>query len=224
LGRCLLCGPSQQEKNLEAAQASFSETLQQDYSTQFAEQQGILNNLNSVLQPIVSAGPDQQGYGPQELSALNTEAIESNAQGVNQAEKAYQAKENSAGGGTTLLPSGANAQINAEIGSAAESNLSSEQLGITTNNYTQGRQNWQNALSGELGVSSQTNPLGYASAGTSANSSAFNEADTINQQSNQAFSDILGGVGSIASGMIPLIPHGGSSSSNDGFGPGIVIP
>jgi len=216
-----MCGPSQAQQNLENQEASFSATLQQDYSQQFAEQQSILNNLNSVLSPIVNAGPNQQGYSSQELSALNTQAIESNAQGVNQAEAAAQSRENAAGGGTSFLPSGVNAQINAEIGSAAESNLSQEQLGITTNNYAQGRQNWQNALSGELNVSGQTNPLGYASAGSSANSSAFNEATQINQESNQAFSDILGGVTGIGTAVLGGIGNldttGGSTGGEQAF-------
>ena len=190
-----MCGPSQAEKNLENQEASFDATLQQDYSTQFAQQQQILQSLNSTLQPIVEAGPNQQGYSPQEASALSTQAIESNAQGVNQAEQAAAQKEDAAGGGTSFLPSGVNAQINAQIGSAAEANLSNEQLGITTANYDQGRQNWQTALASEENLSSQTNPLGYAGATTNANSSAFNEASQINQQSNQEFSDILGGVG-----------------------------
>lgn len=213
-----MCGPSAQEKQLEAQQASFSQTLQQDYSEQFANQSQILDNLNAQLQPIVNEGPNQEGYSSEELAALGTEAIESNATGVNQAEKAIQAKENAAGGGTSLLPSGVDAQINGQIASEAESNLSNERLGITTANYNQGRQNWQNALSGELSTAGEQNPLGYAGAGTSANSSAFNEADTIQQQSNQEFSDILGGIGSIVTGGVGnLDTTGGSTAGEQGL-------
>jgi hypothetical protein len=203
-------GPSQAEKNLQKEQAAFTATLMADYQTTFAEQQAILQNLNSVLAPIVAAGPNQQGFSAPELSALNTQAIESNARGVNQTEQAAAARENAAGGGTSFLPSGVNAQINAEIGSAAESNLSNEQLGITQANYAQGRQNWQTALAGEAGVASQTNPLGYAGQSTSSNQTAFNEANTINQQSNAEFGNILGAITGIAS--VAAAPFTGGAS------------
>jgi hypothetical protein len=189
-----MCGPSQSEKNLEKQEASFDATLQQDYSTTFAENQQILSNLNSVLQPIVNAGPSQQGFSPEEVSTLNTQAIEGNAQGYNQATQAAASRENAEGGGTSFLPSGVNAQINAAIGSAAESNLSQEELGITQANYATGLQNWETALSGEESVAAGEAPLGYASATTNANTAAFNEANTIAQQNNQEFSEIAGGI------------------------------
>src|SRR5215469_4581360 len=110
IGGALVCGPSQQQKNLEAEQASFTATLQQDYAQTFAQNQEILANLNSVLQPIVNAGPNQQGFSPQETAALSTQAIESNAQGYNQAIQAAMSRENAAGGGREFLPSGVNAQ------------------------------------------------------------------------------------------------------------------
>lgn len=106
-----------------------------------------------------------------------------------------------------------NAQINAEIGNAAEQNLSREQLGITEANYVQGRQNWQTALAGETRVAAGENPLGYAGATTSSNTAAFNEANAINQQSNQEFSDILGGItGGIIGGVENLDTTGGSTA------------
>src|ERR1700683_5615896 len=180
-----MCGPSQQEKNLEQQEASFDQTLQQDYSQTFAQNQEILGNLNSVLQPIVNAGPNQQGYSAAELSSLNTQATDQSAQAYNQETQAAASQENAAGGGTSFLPSGVNAQLNASIGSAAENNLSQEKLGITQANYAQGRANWQTALAGEAGVVTGENLLGYAGQTPSANSAAFAEANAINQQENQ---------------------------------------
>lgn len=212
-----MCGPSSQEKQLEQQEASLDQTLQQDYAQTFAANQQILQSLNSVLQPIVEAGPNQQGYSAAELSSLNTQAIESNAQGYNQATQAAASRENAEGGGTSFLPSGVNAQINAEIGTAAESNLANEQLGITQANYAQGRQNWQTALAGEAGVASAENPLGYAGATTSANSTAFNEANQINQQSNQEWSDILGGIAGGVIGGVTNLDTQGTSTAGEQF-------
>jgi hypothetical protein len=211
----LNCGPSQQEKNLEQQEASFDQTLQQDYSQTFAQNQEILGNLNSVLQPIVNAGPSQQGYSPAELSALNTQATDLSAQAVNQETQAAAAQENAAGGGTSFLPSGVNAQLNASINSAAENNLSQEKLGITQANYAQGEQNWQTALAGEENVAGQQNPLGYAGQTTSANSTAFGEANTIQQEENQEESDIIGGV---AQGALGIATGGASLGLGGLFG------
>lgn len=201
-GGALICGPSQQEKDLAAQEASFDKVLQSNYSQTFAANQEILSTLNGVLQPIVQAGPNQQGYNGQELSALNTQAIDSNARGVQQTEEAAGRQENAQGGGTQLLPSGVNAQIDAGIQSAGELNLSNQELGITQSNYATGHQNWQNALAGEQAVASGEQPLGYASATNNANSSAFSEADKISTESNQEWSNILGDVLGVATGGI----------------------
>lgn len=212
-----MCGPSQSEKNLQASEASFDQTLQQDYSTTFAQNQDILNSLNSVLQPIVQAGPNQQGYSPQELAALNTQAIESNAQGYQQVAQATGQQEAAAGGGKTFLPSGVNAQINAAEASAAESNLSNENLGITTSNYAQGRANWQQALSGEESVAAGESPVAYAGATTNANQAAFGEANTINQQSNAEFGQILGGIEGIGSAAVGGIENLDTTGGSTGL-------
>ena len=210
-------GPSAAENNLANQQAAFSATLQQDYAQTFANNQQILSTLNGVLQPIVTAGPNQQGYSPAEQAALSTQAIDSNAQGYQQTMKALGAQENARGGGQSFLPSGVDSQINAGLANAAESNLSNEQLGITTANYDQGLQNWQNALSGEQQIAAGQNPTGYANAGIQSNQSAFNEASSVNQQSQQMWSDVLGiipGIGrAIASPVAQALPTGPNASS-----------
>ena len=219
-----MCGPSQEQKNLEAEQASFTATLQQDYAQTFAANQEILSTLNSVLQPIVQAGPNQQGFSAQENSALNSQAINSTAQGYQQTADALGRQENAAGGGTSFLPSGVNAQINAGVASAAQNTLSNEELGITEANYATGRQNWQNALAGEESVAAGEAPLGYATATTNSNKSAFGEATQINQESNQVFSDILGGITSIGAAATGLIGLGGGGQNSGGAAAGSFNP
>jgi hypothetical protein len=204
-----VCGPSESEINLQNQEASFDQTLQADYAQTFSANQEILSTLNSILQPIAEAGPNQQGYNAQELSTLNSEAINTNAQGVQQAEQAAGQQENALGGGRSFLPSGVNAQINAGIQTAGEENLSQEELGIEQSNFAAGRQNWQNALAGEASIAAGEAPLGYANATTQSNQAAFNEANDINQQSNQEWSDILGG---ITGGILGT--SGGNGSGN----------
>lgn len=216
-----MCGPSQAEKNLATSEASFADTLKADFQTTFNSQQGILNTLNDILTPIVTAGPSQQGYSTEELDALNSQAINSNAQVAQQTTQAVNAQENAAGGGRTFLPSGVNQQINAGIQTAAESNLANEELGITTSNYATGRQNWQNALAGEESVASGESPLGYAGATTTSNQAAFGEADTVQQQSQQLLTSILGavpGIGSAISGGIGNLDTKGTSTGGEQVG------
>lgn len=219
--RNLCSGPSQQEKDLAEQQAQFTQTLQQDYSQTFANNQEILSTLNSVLQPIVTAGPGQQGYSAEELSALNSQAINSNAEVARQTTQAVNAQENAEGGGTKFLPSGVNQQINAGIQTAAESNLANEELGITTSNYATGRQNWQNALAGEESVASGEAPLGYAGATTTSNQAAFGEADTVNTESQQLLQSILGaipGVGPAIAGGIGNLDTKATSTGGEQVG------
>lgn len=197
-----MCGPSQAEKNLATSEASFADTLKADFQTTFNSQQGILNTLNDILTPIVTAGPSQQGYSTEELDALNSQAINSNAQVAQQTTQALNAQENAAGGGRTFLPSGVNEQINAGVETAAQNNLSNQELGITESNYATGNQNWQNALAGEQEVAKGEAPIDYANATTNSNQAAFGEADTVQQQSQQLLTSILGSIPGIATDVV----------------------
>lgn len=213
-----MCGSSAAQNNLANQEASFSQTLQNNYSQTFTKNQEILDTLNSVLGPILTAGPNQPGFGTGELETLNTQAIDSSAQGVQQIEQTAGAEENAAGGGRSFLPSGVNAQINAGIESAAESNLANEKLGIMQASYATGRQNWQNALAGEEAVAAGESPLGYASATNQSNQSAFNEATQINQENQQFTSDLLGGIANVFTGGLANIDTTGSSTAGEQAG------
>ena len=73
-------------------------------------------------------------------------------------------------------------------------------------NYATGRQNAITTANALQGMSNSYNPLGYGNAASSANSSAFSEADTINQQNiakAQAIaSTVESGIGMAATGGI----------------------
>lgn len=193
-----ICGPSGQEKSIEASQQSLSSLLSSDFSERFGQQSAVLQNLSNMLTPISEAGPDQAGFGPQELAALGTQVGE--GVGANYA-KASQALNNTLaarGGGNEFLPTGASAALKGTLASSAANQLSAEQLAITRANYGQGRQNWQQATAGLSALANQFDPTAYSSGAQKGFDAAFGMSNAINQQQNQETADIIGGVTALA--------------------------
>jgi type VI protein secretion system component VasK len=213
----MACGPSVTEKNIQGSQQKFMQDLMANYNTNFAEQQQVLQHLNSVLSPIVQAGPNQTGFSPQERAALNTKAIDTTAAGAAQAERAVANETAGRSDSGNAGVAGNTAALEANVGSAAEGQLSNEELGITEADYATGRANFSNAVGAEEGVSGQFNPVATASAANTAGQTAFGEANTIQQQNSQEAADIAGGVTSLATGAIGgfenLDTTGGSSGT-----------
>lgn len=188
-------GASTQQTDLANSQQNFYNTLQQDYGTQFANQSNILNSLNSSLNPIVQAGPGQYGYSNAEDAALRTQSSAGTSQAFQNAKQSLGESQAAQGGGDQFLPSGVKTQQQSQLAMGAAQQESNQQLGITTQGYDVGRQNFNNAVSQEQGVAGQYNPNAYAGSTTSAGSSAYNSANQ-NQQLNNAASPwgIVGGV------------------------------
>ena len=67
-------GASSQQTDLANSQQNFYNTLSSDYSQQFANQNAILSTLQSSLNPIVQAGPNQFGFSTAETNNLNAQA------------------------------------------------------------------------------------------------------------------------------------------------------
>jgi len=215
-----MCGPTKEEKSLEAQQASFSQQLQTDYAQRYGSQTADLNNLNNTLTPIMEAGPDQQGFSPQELAAQNTQAINSTGANYANAARALNGQLAGRGGGGVGLTSGVDAQLKAQLAGSAAGALSNEQLGITNANYATGRQNFENATAGVNALAGLTNPTPYASEGNQANQGAFGEASTIEQQQAQAdaaiFGDITGVASTVLSGGLSNMSKDSTAGENVG--------
>jgi hypothetical protein len=195
-----MCGPSNQQKGLAGAEQAFSTQLQANYNRNFAAQSDILQNLTRMFTPIAEAGPDQQGFGPQELAALNTQAGEGVGANYGKAAQSLNTVLASRGGGNEVLPTGADAALRGSLASSAASELSQEELGITRANYAQGRQNWSQATAGLDALSGQYNPNAIAGEATGANASAFGEATKVQEMQNQKEQAIAGGIASLAMG------------------------
>jgi len=224
-GPAWLMKASDAQTQLEQSQSDFYKTLSSAYATQFAGQSAILSSLTTAFQPLLSlggqiastfspilqVGPGQKGFTPEEETAMRTSASDANANAFQSAQIAAQNSNQS--GGNELLPSGAAAQINADINARAANQEATAQNQITQANYAVGRQNFTNAASilgglstgttkGLLDITKLQSPVDYAKATTQTGNTAFGQATTI-QQENSAWQGELGGaLGGIAASFL----------------------
>ena len=95
-----MCGASAQQTQIEQEQQQFYQHGIQQKSTAWAEDQDILQALQSQYGQIFAKGPSQEGFSPEEKAALNTQVTEGTAQNYTQAEQAIQSSQAAAGGGS----------------------------------------------------------------------------------------------------------------------------
>ena len=218
----LACGPSGEEQGLEASSSSFSRTLQGAYQTLFGQQQGTLAQLNSRLNQIAS-GTTGPGFGADELNAKTSQIVNqaaANARNVEQAESNLSAGQVFAGQSDTSGLARASAirqQLTGEAESAAETQKANALENLTATNYAQGRENVAD-LQG-LPDGGLESPTPYASEAVNENQAAFGQANKINQENNQKWSDIAGGItGLVKTGL--SFASGGLANMGEGSGIG----
>lgn len=222
-GQVSLCkGAGAQLSSIGKSQQDFMNTLQQDYGTTFAGQQGILKNLTNSLTSTLQAGPGQYGFSQPETAALNTLATTGNAAQYQNAKQAAGAAAAAAGGGNVVLPSSAAAQTQAQIASQAAQNQSNQLLGIKEAGYQQGNQNYNTALSGLNSAASLENPNGVASTANQAGRWAAGTATTVQNMNNAASpwaiaGGVLGGLADAAVGGLTGGLTGGIGSALGGI-------
>lgn len=206
------CGPSAEMTAGAAQQTSFSKTLQTNYATQFEKQSAILDQVNSALSPIVSAGSSQHGFSAQELASRNTQAINSSGGNYANAQRALSGRLSGRGGDAGIL-SGVDAQLQSGLLSDAAGKLSDEQLAITNADYGTGRQNFWNATAGQKALAGLYDPTGYAHEGTSAGAEAFNENSRVQQMRNEREKAIAGMVTTLGTDALTF---GAGAATNAG--------
>lgn len=195
------CGASALQNQLASEQTQFYSTLTNAFNETFPEQQQILSALTSEFQPILEAGPNQEGFSPAEESAMRTEATDLTARGANQADVALNAKEAENGGGA-FIPSGANTELEAGLLSSAANENSTLQSNITQANYATGRENFLTAAQELGGTAAEENPLGFAGAATGAGSAANTTEQDIAQENSAWMGPVFGLLGGLGSSVI----------------------
>jgi len=194
-----MCGPSSDEKSLQASSQAFANQLQGNYAKLFAGQGGVLDVLNKTLSPTLAAGPSQNGFSGAERSALETKAINA-AGGANtaaqQAARTYGAGQG--GGAGSGLTTGITKQIQSQIGSGAANALAGQEGNIALADEEQGNRNYNTALGGMQALAQDYNPNGAQSGAIGENQNAFGQASQITQENNQMGQDIAGGITALA--------------------------
>jgi hypothetical protein len=181
------------------------QTLQQyndEQKQQYDKQSALYNEVTSVLDPILKAGANQQGYSQAELNTLNAQAVEGTAENYASAGKAMNEQLAAEGGGNSAITTGGQAQLKAATLQSAAQEESKQESEIQEKNYETGRSNFQNAEAGELAVASGENPTSYEQAATGQANATANEANTIASENDSWISAALGAAGSIGSTAI----------------------
>lgn len=214
-----MCGATSSQNQIENQQQSFYSTMIGQAQQVFGNSSTVFNNLMSTFQPVVAAGPSQQGFSPTELSALNSQAITSVGQGYNNAKEALGDQLAGAGGGTSVLPGGAGIGVRDSLAENAANQTSSELNQITQADYATGRQNYLNAVQGEAAAPGAFGAsAGFAGEATGAGGAAASTANQIATQQNswmQAVTGALGGIaGAATTGGFSLLGNAAGAASS----------
>lgn len=196
-----MCGASDQQKQIEASQQQFYDTLTSEYRTAFGESQGILNNLTASFEPILKAGINQEGFSAAELNNLNSQAVTGTGANYAKAADALAKAQAAGGGGNTYIPTGAKIQQQEELASSAAANESNIESNIVAENYATGRSNYLTAASGLGETAGLLNPTGMANAATGAGSAASTTANEITQANNSWMQLVSAGLGAAGTAM-----------------------
>lgn len=192
--------------SLEKSEATMANTLNSDYATTFAQQQGVLANVQAKMN-YLTANP--LGYTPQQLATQTTNINENTAVAAKQAMGAAAAFAASHGGAD--VGNGAAGQLAGQIASGAAQSKAQQLSQLSTANQAFKQQNFWNALSGLNQVGSE-----YGNAGGTAISGAGNASNASVNAGNLKLATQQAGwsnVGSVISGVGALASAGADIAS-----------
>ena len=209
-------GPSNAQKNAQQQTVAMGNALQSNYLQQFGQYEDLAKELTTSLNEELLQGEAGQGYTAAELSALNTQALNSTAANYKNAQIAAQTA-GAARGGTSGLESGVQQQISASIASGAAGAESAAELNIQERNAEIARQREQAALSGLNALAGMEQKGAFTSSGQEAeqNKLQAGENEQIfeeNQAKTQSMLSSFGaGLGALEGGIGNLDLSGGST-------------
>lgn len=194
-------------KSSEKASLNFQNRLQSAFKQQFGQQSAILSYLQGKMQGQID---NPQGYTPEALAAMKTQATEGTAKAFAQAQQANHAIE--AGRGQSGLPSGVSAQLDAQnaVSGAQMQSAGLNNIELADSNLK--NQNYWNAVQGLSGVAAGLNPTSFAGAGSGAAGNVANSSQAYSASQSAGFFNTLAnsfagslgsGLGGAASGGIP---------------------
>ena len=185
---------------LQKAQTAMTTTLNSNYATDFAEQQGVLAQQQARLNAM-AANP--LGYTPQQL-ATATSAIDTNT--ANAAKSAIgAASAYAATHGAADVGSGPTGQLAGAVASSAAQSKAAQLASLSEQNQSMKQQNYWNAIQGLNSVGAQYGGSGATAIGGANNAadSAINAGSAVVSADNEGWQDLgslLGGIGSLVTG------------------------
>lgn len=203
-----MCGSTGAQNTIQDEQMQQMQDYDSMMKAQYANQQDIYGQVNSVLSPVLSKGPQQEGFSAGETENMNAQAVEGTAENFQAASRATNEELSAQGGGNSGITTGGASQMKAELAASAAATQSQEENQITQANYAQGYNEFQNAENEEMGVAAGDNPLGWAGATTGAGSAASTTANQIAQENNSWINAALGAAGSIGGAVVSENPGG----------------
>jgi|ERR1700689_526969 len=197
-----MCGATSQMKDIAASQQQNYNTMTNEASQVFGQSSQIFNDLQSSFAPILAAGPGQQGFTPAELSNLQSQAVTQGGIATRNAQQAAGEQAAAQGGGTTVLPSGAELGMNANIAEAGASNTANALSNINLQSDQLGQQNWMNAAGVLAGAPNVFNAAtGEENAATGSGNTASQSAGNVGQVNSEYFGASLGAAGQAAAAV-----------------------
>lgn len=169
--------------------SQFFDSLQQQQQQAFGGNQAALQAVSSAWAPVLQTGAVPYGYSAGLDQLLSSNAIQEGAAATTNAQNAAALQEKQAAGGANVMPTGAQAQISADIAAKGAQSTAQALTGIKEAGYQQGLSNLTGATQAELGVAGGENETGLAEGATGAGALALN-AGQAQWQENQVTSPL----------------------------------
>lgn len=211
-----------------ASAAQFFSTLQQQQQQAFSGNQTALDAVSKAWAPVLSSGAVPYGYSAGLDSLLKANVIDTGSQGIANATNESELRQKQLAGGADNMPTGAQAQINADINATGQQKIAEGLQKEKIAGFQQGETNLKDATSAELGIAGAEDAPQLASASTGAGNLAL-DAGKEQWKENQAtgpmsiFNNIMGGIKSVAGavsgiGDIGALFHNPGSGGGDSYG------
>jgi hypothetical protein len=177
--------------------------MTQQAQSVFGDASAIFKDLQGTFEPIVAAGPNQEGFSAAEKANFDDQIINGTGEAYNKAANAVNSQIASEGGGDTAIISSQNNTIRGSLAQSAASQEANEREQVVADDYATGRQNFFNASQVLSGATNVFNPsTSMDNAATGAGSAASNTANEISQENNSWVNAAIGALGSVAGAAV----------------------
>jgi len=140
------CGPSAAMKNINSSIQSFSGTMVSEAKTIFGDASSMFNTISNAVGKVIAGGPNQQGWGAGLASSVTAGIVNAAATAGRNVKSALGAAIGAIGGGNTVAPSGAMANVTANALENVEAQKTQQEEQATVANYQQGNANYNAAI------------------------------------------------------------------------------